>query len=70
VESNCPLCNAKVLWVRSVSGLLCLDPEPQERGTVAIIDGMGIVLRNDPIEALMEGPRYTQHLQTCAKGKK
>ena len=70
--ATCPKCGQPVLWIASsAGGLLCLDPEPNPKtGTVVVLDGVGVVLRGDSIEAFFPAAeRRTQHLQTCAKGK-
>ena len=65
---KCRSCGAAVLWVRTAAGhLQILDAEPNEKGNVAIKDGVAHVMRGDLFEEMMDGPRYLDHNATCPK---
>ena len=70
-EAICP-CGKPIYWIRMESGnLMPLNREPDaEKGNIVVLDGVGVTLKGDLFEGMVDGPRYTSHFMDCPNAKK
>lgn len=58
---TCRRCGRPVLFCRSLSGIVVLDAKPDERGQVAIVDGLAMPRSMAWLVAVWSGSWYGQH---------
>lgn len=64
-----PKCSAGITWVRTANGRpMPLDPEPDPKGNVVLVNGLAVVLGGKGAEgvAAVDATRYMPHFVTCA----
>lgn len=66
-SDTCAACGRPILWNKSslTHNLIPLDAEPVSTGSVVIKDGMAHTLGDSLFDAMMSGPRYKPHAETC-----
>lgn len=64
----CAVCGKEIIWYEtSFGGIVAVDKEPVERGQYALVDGLAclIELLGEKASAMLEGPKYGNHVLTC-----
>ena len=65
MSATCRWCGRPMRWLKSTRDRnLCVDPDPDPAGNVAVIDGRARVLKGDAL-AEWKGQRWMPHAATC-----